>query len=40
MTAPVGVIGVGPAGLSCAGVLANAGRKVFILDENSQAGGQ
>ncbi|WJS85367.1 FAD-dependent oxidoreductase [Paracoccus sp. TOH] len=40
MTAPVVIIGAGPAGLSCAAALAEAGREVVILDENRQAGGQ
>lgn len=40
MTDPVVVIGAGPAGLSCASVLAEAGREVVIIDENLSAGGQ
>ncbi|RJE87269.1 FAD-dependent oxidoreductase [Paracoccus onubensis] len=40
MTAPVVIIGAGPAGLACASVLAQAGRDIVIIDENQQAGGQ
>jgi len=40
MSLPVLIIGAGPAGLACADQLSRAGRRVVILDENSQAGGQ
>lgn len=40
MEQPVLIIGAGPAGLACADMLAQTGRKVVILDENRQAGGQ
>jgi len=40
MSAPVVIIGAGPAGLSCARDLAAAGRELVIIDDNSRAGGQ
>ncbi|SAL73478.1 (2Fe-2S)-binding protein [Caballeronia arvi] len=40
MSDPVVIIGAGPAGLACAGQLVQGGRKVVILDDNMQAGGQ
>ena len=40
MTKPVVVIGAGPAGLACAARLSAAGRPVWVIDDNPQAGGQ
>lgn len=40
MTAPIAIIGAGPAGLRCASALAARGLKVVIIDDNLQAGGQ
>lgn len=40
MTGPIVVIGAGPAGLSCVYRLAQAGRAVYLFDDNAQPGGQ
>lgn len=40
MSDPVVIIGAGPAGLSCAAELAQAGREVVLIDDNPIAGGQ
>jgi NADPH-dependent 2,4-dienoyl-CoA reductase/sulfur reductase-like enzyme len=40
MSAPVVIIGAGPAGLACAGELAAAGREIVLIDDNAAPGGQ
>jgi NADPH-dependent 2,4-dienoyl-CoA reductase/sulfur reductase-like enzyme len=40
VTKPVVLIGAGPAGLACAARLSAAGRPVWVIDDNPQAGGQ
>lgn len=40
MSNPVVIVGAGPAGLSCASELAEAGRDVVLIDDNPAPGGQ
>lgn len=40
MSAPVVIVGAGPAGISCASVLANRGQDVVLIDDNRAVGGQ